>query len=461
MNLILGAGIAGLSVSWHLGHRDCLILEKSSVIGGHARSVQHDGFTLDHGPHVSFTKHAYVRDLFADNVEDAYEEFPVLAGNFFHGCAIDHPAQVHLWQLPEPLRTHCATDMRAAAMHHVSAPGANTPPCNYAEWLHQSFGRTFAEALPSAYTRKYWTAEPTMLSTDWVGPRMYTPSLEEIDAALVPGNQNRAHYITTARYPSDGGYQRFFERFAKGATLQLDTAVAVIDLEQSQVITSTGDKVPYTRLISTLPLPEFVRLVPTAPLEVVEAAAQLDCSELLLVDVFAPKVMTTKYRWFYVYDEDKLATRIHCVESLAPGNAPDGMTGVQVEVYSSRYRPASGPPDNVARRVAEELVELGFIADGDLRFGRVRVGWRKCRYANIIFTHARRSALETIYDWLSQYGLAREDDDLLPTTDWTSEPPRPNGSVVMAGRFAQWKYFWTDDCVLRGRQIASSGPRAV
>jgi hypothetical protein len=27
---------------------------------------------------------------------------------------------------------------------------------------------------------------------------------------------------------------------------------------------------------------------------------------------------------------------------------------------------------------------------------------------------------------------------------------------MLAGRFAQWKYFWTDDCVLRGRQLAEA-----
>jgi len=27
------------------------------------------------------------------------------------------------------------------------------------------------------------------------------------------------------------------------------------------------------------------------------------------------------------------------------------------------------------------------------------------------------------------------------------------GDVILAGRFGQWKYYWSDDCVLRGKQI--------
>ena len=30
------------------------------------------------------------------------------------------------------------------------------------------------------------------------------------------------------------------------------------------------------------------------------------------------------------------------------------------------------------------------------------------------------------------------------------------GSLIMAGRFGQWKYFWSDDCVLRGKYISEN-----
>lgn len=456
MNLVLGAGLAGLSSSWHLGHDSCRILERSDVIGGHARSVVEHGFTLDHGPHVSFTQHEYVRTLFAQNADGQYHEFPIKVANFFRGRVVDHPAQVHLWQLPEPLRTDSAIGMRAASLERERTAAPSMPPANYEEWLWRSFGRTFADNLPTAYTRKYWTVEPHQLSADWLGPRMHTPTLSEIDAALIPGSRSDAYYIKAGRYPTTGGYQRFFERFAKGATIRFRAEVAGLDLQQRRVMLASGETLPYERLISTLPLPEFVRLAVDVPRDVREAAERLDCTDLLLVDVFAPKVMDAAYRWFYVYDEDLLATRIHCVEGLAPANAPAGMTGVQVEVYASRYRSFSAPPAEISQRVARELVTLGFVAADDLAAGRVAISWRRCRYANVMFTHARRDALATIWQWLYAHGLEREPDDLDATTDWNRAGKRAVGTIVMAGRFAQWKYFWTDDCVLRGRQIAEA-----
>lgn len=61
-------------------------------------------------------------------------------------------------------------------------------------------------------------------------------------------------------------------------------------------------------------------------------------------------------------------------------------------------------------------------------------------------------------EWLEQFGLTRENDDLEPMTNW-SEKEQENikfGKIILAGRFGQWKYFWTDDCVLRGKTIGKS-----
>ena len=39
-------------------------------------------------------------------------------------------------------------------------------------------------------------------------------------------------------------------------------------------------------------------------------------------------------------------------------------------------------------------------------------------------------------------------------TEWNDRKEIALGKLILAGRFAQWKYYWTDDCVLRGKYIA-------
>jgi hypothetical protein len=129
--------------------------------------------------------------------------------------------------------------------------------------------------------------------------------------------------------------------------------------------------------------------------------------------------------WIYVYDEDKYTTRINCTELLSPNNAPAGKTGIQVEVYFSKYKPATESPERIAAKVCSELVEMGLIKSLE---AITAVHTKFVPWANVIFDHDRRGALDQVLDWLSQKGLHREDDDLEPITDWETklaEPLRP------------------------------------
>jgi protoporphyrinogen oxidase len=452
MTIILGAGLAGLSVSYHLGHRDCLLLEEQPHAFGHIHSQQRDGFTWDEGPHVSFTSNEYVRDLFAANVDGEYEEYAIRTVNYFRGHWIDHPAQSNLFQVPQPLRQQCLDDFLASRTDAASA----APPRNYAEWLDLAFGRTFAATFPAAYTRKYWTVEPRDLTTAWVGPRVFRPEVNEVTAGASGPLPEQTNYIKRARYPSRGGYQAFAERLTEGAEIRQNMRVNRIDLDRREVATANGETFAFTRLVNTMPLPAFIRACTSVPPAVLDAADALSCSELLLVNVTAPHPTRRAGNWFYIYDEDKLATRINCTEVLSPHNAPAGHSGVQAEVYASRFRAFPGSREELAAQVVRELVAMDFIDEAVVAAGTAHTHIVHVPWANVIFDHAREPALDTILSWLERHGLAREADDLAPSSDWTQKPPITGGSLALAGRFGQWKYFWTDDCVLRGRALGEA-----
>jgi protoporphyrinogen oxidase len=448
---ILGAGIAGLSASYHFGHERCVVFEQRPAYGGHTRSERLFGFTFDQGPHVSFTKHAYVRELFDRSVGGEFLEFDVRTRNYFHGAWIDHPAQVHLWQVPEPLRSACYRELLAAAESNESQR-----PAHYGQWLQQAFGPTFAETFPAAYTRKYWTVDAAELSCDWLGQRVHRPKREEVEAGMQPETLQGLHYITRVRYPQQGGYDLFLAELARDVRLEAAREVASIDLSTRRLWFANGTHHDFERLVSTLPLDSFIARCQDVPSAVREAALALDCSQLLMVNVCAPHPAPLDGNWFYVYDEDKWSTRVHLSERLSPQNAVAGHTAIQVEVYFGRRRQLEVSPDAIAAEVAQELVEMGFL-DGDvLSRGQAQIYWRWAPHANVMFTHSRRDALDTIFQYLEQFGLAREPDDLEPARDWSTPSAAASGSLMLSGRFAQWKYFWTDDCVLRGRQLAGT-----
>ena len=84
---------------------------------------------------------------------------------------------------------------------------------NYADWLVASFGRTFAEVFPMSYTRKYHLTSADNMSTDWLGPRIYRPSLEEMLRGAISPSSPNIHYITHFRYPSKGGFVSYLKKF--------------------------------------------------------------------------------------------------------------------------------------------------------------------------------------------------------------------------------------------------------
>ncbi len=454
MILILGAGLAGLSASYHIGHDSCLILESQDRAFGHIASERREEFTWDQGPHVSFTKHEYVRQLFETSAGSALLDIEVQVGNYYRGNWIAHPAQTALHQVPEPLRSACLQSFLSTRGQDV-----HLPITNYQQWLERAFGPVFANAFPAIYTQKFWTLPPEMLTTNWIGDRVLYPKIEEVKVGAVRAHHRSMHYITRVRYPSRGGYQSFAEGLRAGSNIRYGAEVVSIDLSHKVVWLASGERLEYDILINTLPLPAFVNACVAVPTPVVDAARRLTCTQLLLVNIAAPHPTQRPEHWIYVYDEDMLTTRVNFTEKLSPNNAPEGWTGVQAEVYFSRHRPLATAPEQVGVCVEGELIKMGLLDPSLYCPGASsRRHLKYAPWANVAFEHDTAPALQTIWEWLEASGLARDSADISPLTDWNNvEWSSERGeSLFMAGRFGQWKYFWTDDVVLRGKFIAEA-----
>ena len=422
---ILGAGISGLSTSYHLGHRDAVIFEATDRYAGHIYSEVVDGFTWDDGPHVSFTTNEYVKRLFADCVDGEYEVIDTKVSNYYQGHWINHPAQTNLFQVPEPLRTRCLESFLE------SRDSDETSPKNYEQWLHQAMGPVFADTFPAAYTRKYWTTEPSNLDTDWVGNRVLKPDVEEvINGAKGLTRRTTSHYLAKkeSRYPSRGGFYSYTHKLAEGASISYRSRMERIDFSRRWMGFADGGEANYERLVSTIPLPSLIAASEDAPAGVKDAAALLTCTFFLRVDVAVGHPARREETWMYVYDEDKLSTRISVTEKFSPNNAPAGKTGIQVEVYGSEYRALPADHEDVKRRVVEELVEMGLVDDVA---SVERVNVKYVPQGNPIFDLNRRAAMEEIENYLDRVG------------------------VIRVGRYGQWLYLMTDACVISGRRAAN------
>lgn len=423
--VVLGTGMAGFGAAHRLhveGIRP-VMYDRNGYHGGLTASFQHPGgFIFDRGPHISFTKDPRIQALFADSVDQQYESVTITLNNYWRGHWPLHPVQLHLHGLPTDIVVQVIEDFIA------ERNGPERPIENYADWLLASFGRSFAELFPMQYTRKYHLVPAEQLTTDWLGPRIYRPNLDEVLRGALSASAPHMHYITHFRYPTQGGFQSFLRKFVPLGNLVLNHEVVSIDPKAREVAFANRHVAEYDALISSVPLPDLVRMIRGAPSEIVEAAGRLACSTCVLVNLGVDRADLSSAHMSYFYDEDICFSRLSFPHMLSPGTCPPGAGSIQAEVYfSEKYRPFTGAPQDWIEPVIADLRRCGILREGD---GILLRDAGLIRYANVIFDQDRPAALQTVHGYLDEIGIA------------------------YCGRHGDWGYMWTDESFKSGERAA-------
>ena len=70
MDLIIGAGISGLSYAYFCGHEQYKIIDKDLFIGGYCKTTKRNGFVWDYSGHFFHFRNPEVEDLLTSNMSD-------------------------------------------------------------------------------------------------------------------------------------------------------------------------------------------------------------------------------------------------------------------------------------------------------------------------------------------------------------------------------------------------------
>lgn len=422
---VLGTGMAGFGAG-HVLHSagvPFVCYDKNNYYGGHTRSIRYEsGFVFDEGVHISFTRHEHVKRILAENIKDQYEERKFAIDNYWHGRRLGHPVQCYMHGLPVDLVVRVISDF-------VQSRSTLGDECKtYADWLYAAYGRTFAETFPIAYGNKYHTTSMDNLTTDWIGPRMYKPSLEDLLRGALNEPSPEIHYIQTYRYPSRGGFVSYLEPFAERFDLRLGHRLVGIDPINRVLRFSNGERHRYSAVISSIPLPELIPMVDGAPESVLTASRKLAFSTAVLFNIGLDRTSLSGAATTYFYDEDVIFSRINLPHMFAASNAPERCGGIQAEVYfSDKYKPLNEKLAALMERVVQDLRRCGFIKNEDrILLEEVSVN----RYANVIYDFDRSAALGIVHQFL---------DD---------------ARIDYCGRYGDWNHAWTDEAFISGEQRA-------
>lgn len=427
--VILGAGLTGLSAAYHLRRGPFVLVEREAQVGGHARSHREQGYTFDktgHWLHLRDDRSkALLTELFPDPSSWVSVERKTKIHS--HGVELEYPFQANLHGLPLEVVHECLVGLLEAQAAAARGERWAVDPQTFEEYAIARFGRGIAQHFFVPYNSKLWGMHPNQLAFDWVRRFVPEPDAAQVIAGAIGLRQTGLGYNVHFQYPRDGGIDALPEALrvrveARGdGELRMGCDVEEIDPGNRRVkLAGAPDWLGYEALISTIPLPELIARIPSAPAGVREAAAALRWVRWRYLDIATKTPVPADWHWVYVPEPRFAFFRVGVYSNAVASMAPPGAGGLYVEL-SERER----EPDLPA--IARALVEIGALASvDDIHFSRTR----DIEYAYVVFDEDHARATATIMRWLAQVG------------------------VRSCGRYGAWIYNSMEDSVLSGLAAA-------
>lgn len=418
MKIIIGSGLSGLSAAYHLG-RDYRILERNGELGGLCRSVTAKGYIFDLAPHIFFTGNQYVNNLVNELLNGDLIRQRRRAYIYLHGTYIEYPFEANLHGLPQEVIDECIEGARHKPEIH---------PRNFMEWIRVTMGEGVAKHYMVPYNEKIWKYPLEEMGIDWVAGRLPSPSLEE----MVKGSQCKVNreYGSNAYflYPRLGGIGAIPNALAKrveGISLNSNvTEIRTTGKRLEVFYTRNGESQMQEadRILSSAPLPELVKMIKSAPEEVIKASEGLIYNSLVCFNIGVDRKAISDKHWLYFPEKEYPFNRISFPMNLSPVTVPEGKSSVLAEVT---YRGTKLDIDETKGKVREGLINTDILRDDD----RLDVfDALDFKYAYVIYDLQHRRNVNLIQTYLNSL------------------------RITSMGRFGDWEYLNMDKSILSGKR---------
>lgn len=417
---VLGAGLAGLSASVALRQRGVphRVFEAASEVGGLARSTREAGYTFDRTGHLLHLRDPSIEALVREVVEpENLLEVERKSTFYAHGAYAPYPFQANVAGLPKELAFACLRDFVRA---HFTEP--KPPIRTFEDHCVAHFGRAMTDALLAPYNEKVWGMHPRELSADWCERFVPRPALDDVLRGALGLAHRPLGYNTRFLFPRFGIGMLAEGLRDRAGSVELAAPVSEVDLA-ARTLTVNGERVPFRRLISTLPLPALVSRLRGAPPEIEAAASTLRSVDLHYLDLALNTPCEIDDHWVYVPDPSIPFYRVGVYSNFSPAMAPISKASLYVEL-STKTQPVLS---DVLPQVADALVAMGVIrAREAIRFARLRA----ITSAYVVYDAARSARVAELHAFLDAHHIAS------------------------VGRYGAWEYSSMEDALRAGREAA-------
>lgn len=250
MDIILGAGITGLSYAMFKPTNDYLILEKENEIGGYCRTTHRNGFVWDYSGHFFHFQDPHIKDIMMRGLDESDVTNVDKCTHIKYGDRlIDFPFQKNIHQLPQQEFIDCLVDLFESGGNDYHS---------FKEMLYAKFGKSIAEKFLIPYNTKLYATDLDALDSNAMG--RFFPYAEKEEIVRNFRRSANTSYNGTFVYPRNGAvvYVKQILNHIYSDKIKTGCKVESINVESKTVGLDNGEKLQYERLISTMP---FVRLL--------------------------------------------------------------------------------------------------------------------------------------------------------------------------------------------------------
>lgn len=416
---ILGGGITGVAIQRFLDH-ESVVLEAGPLPGGLCRTFWKDGFGYDLGGHILFSKNERVNRLVDELLDGNINRCRRANKILFDGRYMKYPFENDLGSLSKEDASDCLiTYLQNDYEGEVT---------NLRQWSYATFGRGISEKYFIPYNEKIWNIDADELGLDFV-ERIPKPPVEDVvRSALGIETEGYLHQLFF-RYPRHGGVEALIHALiVPDADIRCDRRVErVRRVGKGWQVDDGFETHDFDHLVVSFPIHEAIHCFEDVPADVMAAVSDLRYNSMRVVLVAVNNETLMDKSAIYIPDPSVVTHRVCFMGFFSPELVRPGTSSLIAEITTN---PGDGvhelSDEDITARVVRDLDRVGIIQAADVIVTDVQ----RLKYAYPVYTLSYRHNRAVLHDYFDELG------------------------VDLCGRFAQFDYINSDECLNRAIAVA-------
>jgi protoporphyrinogen oxidase len=414
---IIGAGLTGLTTAFYL-KKDYVLFEKEDKVGGHSRTLNHNGFLYDFGGHFLHLRNDWVKKLVFDELGVSMNSHSRDSRIFLNYVYGKYPFQNNLKEYPTDIIIECVEGLAKAKYNN-----SNRLIETFEDYILATMGEGIAKHFMIPYNTKLWSIHPSEMTTNWMGRFIPEPQFTIALKNLVSDDSVIEGYNKDFFYPENGGIGTLCDAFGKRInSTKLNSDVASIDVNNKIINFSDGSNFSYSKLVNTMPLTELVLRTINIPDIVKEAGKKLNWTNITIYNI-AVKGLNIDYNWVYVPEKKFPFFRFGNYSKVSPNKENPEINNLYIE-FSGGKEFIQVPPED---ELLIYLIEMKAVKpDAEIVDSLIL----PVKYAYIVYDKYREESVKIIQDYYK------------------------SKDIYSIGRFGNWEYSSMEDAIICGKEIS-------